>query len=107
MNEIPESIKQGKGVPTDEERAVLDAYAESTGEPEKIWQVYDETNITDEEYLGTEKAGPPHATEEAAVEWANRQPGIERFSVYAERRCCTRQGKIWYMPGANYSYSSW
>lgn len=106
MNEILERIENTKGILTKEEKAALEEYAESTGAPKEIWQVYDDSNVTDEDYLGTVKAGPQHLTQEAALEWAKEQ-GFEMFSIYRETRCCARTRQIWYMQASHYWYSSW
>lgn len=107
MNEILERIKSSEGTLTDEERAALEAYADSIGAPKVIWQVYDDSNIMDPDYLGTEKAGPQHPTRGAAINWADEQESITDFSIYPEKRCITRKLKIWYNQAASYSYSSW
>lgn len=95
----------GKRMLTDEEKAVLEEYAESTGEPKTIFQVYDDTDITDGDCLGTKEAGPRHLTTDAAVAWAEGQ-GFLSFSVYKETRCCTKGRKIWYMAGGSPVYSA-
>ncbi|MFE0472661.1 hypothetical protein ACFW2V_13700 [Streptomyces sp. NPDC058947] len=105
MNEILKHIEGGRGLLTEEEKAALEEYAESTGAPKIVWQVYDDSGVTDEECLGTEKVGPQHLARQAAIDWASKQ-GFRAFSIYEETRCCTRQRVIWYAQARSYSYSA-
>jgi hypothetical protein len=100
-----ERIASGRGVLTDGERAALEAVAEASGKPKTVFQVYDDTGITDNDMIGTEKAGGQFVSSEAAVEWAERQE-LESFSVYQERRCITRKQEIWYISGSSPVYSA-
>ena len=107
MSNILKDIENGTGTLTEDERAALDDYADREGARRVMYQVYDDTGIADDDYLGTEKVGPRHATEQEAIDWA-RSPerNLECFSVYREKRCVTRKLKIWYAQGRSPAYSS-
>lgn len=111
MNDLLKAIEEGRGMLTDEERAALEEYADSTGASKVLWQVYDDSNVTDGDYLGTVEVGERHATYEEAVDWAENRveqdPSFTRCSIYRMRRCVTRKREIWYVQGSSpvYDYS--
>lgn len=108
MDDLLKAIEEGRGVLTEEERAALEEYADSTGEPKSVWQVYDNSKITDGDFLDTEEVGPHHPSEEEAVDWAKQRmeddPEFTRWTVYRKIRCVTRARKIWYRQANSYVY---
>ena len=82
---------------TDEERAELNEWADYTQHPREGWQVFDETDSTEDNYADV-KAGPLHATC-AEAEAFGESSGLEAWTVYRMRRCVTRDRKVWYMTG--------
>lgn len=98
--EVPEEIRTiGKRLLEQSERDVLTRLADEAGAPEIIWRIYDETESTEDNYAEVQY-GDPYATRSEAVDEARRlieSGDLEVLSVYRERRCVAKTGKVWYM----------
>jgi hypothetical protein len=90
---------------TYEERAELDVWADAEGHPRKVWQAYDETDST-EDHHGDVKIGEFRLTPEEAEQVA-RESGVKVWSVYGEKRCVTRDRKVWYMQDSSPVSTYW
>jgi hypothetical protein len=71
---------------TDEERAVLKDWADAEGHPREGWQVFDETNSTEDNYAEV-KTGPLHATCDEA-EAFGKSSGLGAWTVIPHDAVC-------------------
>jgi len=88
-----------------EERGAREEWADHAQYPREGWQVFDETGSTEDNYAEV-KAGPMHATREAADAFGQAS-GLKAWTVYHVRRCVTWDYRVWYQEGSSPVTTSW
>lgn len=92
---------------THEERNELDKWADSEGHAREGYQVYDETEATDDDDHVDAPIGPLHSTPEAAERWGRENaPESGKWTVFHMARAVTRTRKVWYLELGSPLYTS-
>jgi hypothetical protein len=92
---------------TAEQRAELEAWADAEGHPRTGYQVFDETDSTDDNYAEV-KFGGRFDTYEEALAWVENHPEQPvAWTIYGVRRAVTRDREVWYMENSSPRHTNW